>query len=601
MTVGPLEVALPSGRLSLSEDGAAGALLRLSIRNRDAVLAALDSTSGLPAERFWLSGGARREDEEGLHLTFPKPPGEVTPLTRLVRRWRAEPAVGLARALDLARHLLHVSGELEQLRSARFPLSPAQVFCVRGEGGKERWLVLPLPLERTPFADFIRADEDYWAWLSADEMFGSVRSDRAYMTGAALYYCLVGPLFPAEVSRAERVRRLVLYRAGNPYLLREALSGALPETEAESAACLRDLIAGLLAPQQGRALTAAQALRELDRLCGELSPHRLACLWEAAGGDHRSLQRAHAVIETLAATAPDSEVPWEAVERLRGKVGDKAGAADAAARRFDRLPEESSVIDYARSLLGAGEGRRQELERLTDMVREMVAGAGAAPPSRERGIISAEAAPEAPQPGKQQLSEEEFLYLTYVHGRWLAKPDEALLWLRRDFKISWSRVVRCVLAARFAAGKEEWVKTVEYCKDGRRHIGQMSNRGGAYGRYASSYLHLLDGVAHICAVHRQGHSSDYLNAAFERLCKAWEGLREVGATAEEDEALDGWLSLLAELAGRDPRLAMLRLGVEAFLESGGAGPSGATRGDAPPVPWFDEPRIFTALGAGERT
>lgn len=594
MSVSPIEVALPSGRLSLSEDGAASVLLRLSIRNRDALLAAVDSTSGLPSQRFWLSSPCR-EDDMGLHLTYPKPPGSVTPLTLMVKRWRAEPSVALVRALELARHLLHVTGELEQLQSSRFPLSPAQIFAVRGEDGKERWLVLPLPLERTAFADFIRADEDYWAWLSADEMFGTARSDRAYMTGAALYYCLVAPLFPAEVSRAERVRRLVLYRAGNPYLLRTALACALPEAEAEAASRLYDLITGLLVPPLGRALTAAQGLRELDYLCSELSPHRLACLWEMAGEDHKCVQRAHAIIEALAVTTPDSEVPWDAVERLREKVGDRAGAADAAARRH-RSPEESSVMDYARSLLGAGEERREELERLTDMVRQMAAGTGAHPPSQQRGITHADTAVE-PKQGERQLSEEEYLYLTYVHGRWLGQADEALLWLRRDFSISWNMVVRCLLAARFAVSKEEWVRTAAHCRDGRWHVEQMPNAGGGYGRYATAYLDLIDGIAHVCAVQRQSHASDYLSAAFDRLRRAWEGLRQIGAT-DDEAALTEWLSLLAELAGRYPQLGMLRLGVEAFLESRGVEQVSITHGGEPPVPWFDEPRVFTSLSNG---
>lgn len=598
MSLSPFEVVLPTGHLSLSEDGDAAVLIRLSIRNRDALLAALDSTSGLPAQRFWLSA-ARREDDEGLRLSYPKPPGSVTPLTLMVERWRAEPAISLARALELARHLLHVTGELEQLQPSRFPLSPAQVFAVRGEDGKERWLVLPLPLERTAFADFVRADEDYWAWLSADEMFGASRSDRAYMTGAVLYYCLVAPLYPREVSRAERVRRLVLYRAGNPHLLRAAMASALPQSEAETAGRLSDLIAGLLAPPPGRALTAAQALGELDRFCGELSAHRLACLWEVAGDDHRHVQRAHAIIESLAAITPDSEVPWDAVERLREKAGDRAGAADAAARR-PRHPEEYSLIDYARSLLRAGEEGREELERLTDMVRETDAGAGARPPGREQGNTEAEAGPKR---GQHQLREEEYLYLTYVHGRWLCHADEALLWLiRRDFSVSWNRVVRCMLAARITAGKEEWVRTAAHCRDGRRHVGQMSNAGGEYGRYATAYLDLLDGIAHVCAVHRQSHANDYLSVAFDRLRGAWEGLRQVGA-ADEEEVFTYWLSLLAELAGRDARLAMLRLGVEAFLESRGAGRARVTHGggESPPLPWFDELRVFTTLSDGAIT
>jgi hypothetical protein len=128
----------------------------------------------------------------------------------------------------------------------------------------------------------------------------------------------------------------------------------------------------------------------------------------------------------------------------------------------------------------------------------------------------------------------------------------------------------------------------------------MSNAGGAYGRYANAYLDLLDGIAHVCAVHRQQHASDYLSTAFDLLRKAWEGMREVGAT-DADEALTDWLALLAGVAGRDPRLAMLRLGVEAFLESRGVGPGHSAAGGSPSIPWFDESRVFTSSSSGETT
>jgi hypothetical protein len=586
MSVTPAEITLPSGRLSLAGDGSASVLLRLSLRNRDALLAAVDAASRLDPHRFWACAGSR-EDEEGLRLDYAKPPGEVTPLTQLVGRWRTEPAAALPRALELARLLLHVTGELDQARPSRFLLSPAQIFAVRGEGRKERWLALPLPLAQTTFADFVRADEDCWAWLSADEMLSDSRPDRAYTVGATLHYCLVGPLYRAEVSRAERVRRLVMYRAGSPQQTRAALSAALPESEGAAAARLCEFITGLLSPPLGRALTARQAFRELDHFCEELSAERLTLLWEAAGDEHRYVERARGLVETLVATASDSEVPWDTVERLRDKAGDRVGAAEAAARR-PRMTEDSSVIDYARELLDAGEAGLAELERLTDMAGE----AAAVPPrpSAETAVVRADPAEEQKPGGARQLSEEEYLYLTYVRGRRLGRADEALLWLRRDFAISWNKVVRSLLSARLCAEKGDWVRTAGHCKEGREHVTRMPDSGGTHGRYAAAYLDLLDGIAHVCAVRRQGRAQEYLGDAFDRLQSAWVGLQQVDEP-DAEEAVTGWLSLLGEMAGRNPQLAMLGLGVGAFLESRGV--RGRVSGD-PPLPWFDESRIFAA-------
>jgi len=519
------------------------------------------------------------------------------PLTQFIAGWRAEPAIALGQALDLVQQLLQATGELEQLRPSRFPLSPVQVFAVRDEAGKQRWIVLPLPLEGAAFADFIRADEDCWAWLSADELLGELRTDRAYTIGAALYYCLIASLFPPYITRAERARRLLLYRAGSPEQARRALEHALPDAQAAIAHRLFEFIMGLLAPSLGRNLTTAQASRELDRFCEELSPHRLACLWELASaeqGPGSYIHRARANIETLVATVPDHEVPWDAVERLREKDGDHAGAAEAAARHHNFFAE-SSFITHVRSLVEAGDERRPELARLMEMAREM-AGAERAPQhgarqqSRETAIVMSDPIAE-PKAGTPQLTEEQFLYLTYVQGRWLTQPDEALLWLERDFAISWNKVVRSVLAGRLLAGREDWIRVAGCCRNGRRLVAQMSDSGGEHGRYASGYLDMLDGIAHICAVHRQGHAHDYLTDAFNRLQSAWTALQQVAA-ADLCEAIVAWLSRLGELCSHNPQLTTQCLGIEAFLESMGVIAGQGRPVGLPPIPWFDESRLF---------
>jgi hypothetical protein len=570
MSRSEFNVTLPTGRLSLFEDGTALATLRVSIRNREAALAAIASLSGLDSNRFWLSSSFK-QDAEGLHLSYAKPAHEVTPLTQVVRQWRDEPALYLGRVLDLARQLVHATGELEQLGPLGFHLSPVHIFSVRTEAGKEGWRVLPLPMEGATFADFVRADDDCWVWLSSDELLGAMRGDRAYALGATLYYCLIADLFPQEISRAERIRRSLLYRVGHPSLAREVLAGALPKSQVATANRLFDFIMGLLCPSLGRPLTAAQASGELDRFYEELSPHRLSCQWELEGPTHVS--RARKILEAFVHTVPEYEVPWETLERLREKDGDPVAAADATARRYSST-ETFSVINRVRELIDAGDERKPELDRLTSTLRETV-------------TLDQQAHPKT-----HRLSEEEYLYLAYANGRRLGRPDEALLWLKRDFSVSWHKVLYRILVSRLLADKADWREVLQNCREGRRLVSKLPDTGGTIGRYADAYLDLLYGIAHICAVYQQSYSQDYLHDAFTHLGSAWINLQR--AEAEDlSDALISWLSWLGELASRNPQLTMLGLGVEAFLHTFGALASQRQRAGSPPIPWFDEAKLFT--------
>lgn len=573
MSTSEINITLPTGCLSLFGDGTALATLRVNIRNREAALAAIESLSVLAAERFWLCSSFK-QDAEALHLSYATPGQEVRALPEVCRQWREEPALYLGQALGLVRQLLQAMGELEHLGPLRFHLSPAQVFSVRDEAGKERWLVLPLPIEGAAFADFVRADEDCWAWLSADELLGAVHGDRAYMVGAALYYCLIAELFPKEMSRAERIHRAILYRGGNPALARKVLASALPKARAATAGPLCEFIMGLLGPSLGRSLTAARASRELERFYEELSPYRLACHWELAGSSY--ISRARKIMEAFAATIPDYEVPWETLKRLREKDCDPVGAADAAARAYSST-ENLSVINHVRELINGGEQRRPELERLTSTLRETIASGQQAKPG---------------QPQADRLTESEYLYLAYANARWLARSDEARAWLKRDFSVSWHKVLYCVLQCRLMAEKANWREVLQSCREGRRLISKMPDTGGMMGCYANAYLDLLDGISHICVVYQQSYPQEYLHDAFNRLGSAWMNQQRAEAN-DLSEAIISWLSWLGELASRNPQLKTLGLGVEAFLYSTGALSKDRQHAGAPPVPWFDEERLFT--------
>jgi hypothetical protein len=584
-----VEMNLPTGHLSLLPDGSASVLLRIGRRNRAATLDEIDSLSTLDSNRFWLCADCRQE-ADGLRMTYANPQAAtVTPLKQLAPLWRQEPAVAVSRVLALARQLFSLADELGRGQSLSFSLSPVQVFVAGNEARKERYLVMPLPMGGATFADFIRADEDCWAWLSADELLGAVPRDRAYLIGAILFYCLVANLFPEEMSRSERVRRLLLYRGGNENLTRTAMASALPKCQSATSGKLADFIMGLLAPRLGRTLTTAEASHRLDQFCAELSLHNLACHWEVGAAEQRSsshVGRARRIIETLVATAPDHEVPWDAVERLRAKDGDAAGAASAAARQTSP-PHPGTFIGYVRSLINGGDEQRQELARLTGTLGENRAAAGG------EGNLEPSGSIQEARVSTDKLSEEEYIYLAYAQGRWLTEPGQALVHLKRDFTISWNKVVRCIVAGRLNAEQADWITAAACCREGRRVLKEMSHTGGVRGRYAAAYFDLLDGIAHVCAVSQKGLGHDYLSDAFTRLESAWVTSQQAEVTDMEDSIV-AWLRWLNDLARRDQRLTMLCLGVEAFIQSlGPCGKGLRSTSGPPPVPWFDEARLFS--------
>ena len=191
------------------------------------------------------------------------------------------------------------------------------------------------------------------------------------------------------------------------------------------------------------------------------------------------------------------------------------------------------------------------------------------------------------------FTDEEYLYLAYANGRWLTHTDEALQWLRRDFSISWYKVVQTILTSRLFAEQAKWIEVMQNCREGRRLVAKMPNAGGKAGRYAEAYLNLLDGIAHIRAVYQQKSDLQvYLNDAFTRFENAWLHLHQ---SDSEDlaPAIVSWLLWLAELAGRNPRLAVLSLGVEAFCQSLSVDLTQRQYEGSPPIPWFDEVCLFT--------
>jgi hypothetical protein len=563
---GGCEIETPSGRLFVSPDLSFRGLIRASVRSHEKVLAAVEAASRLSSPVFLQCGGFRH-DTDGFHLTWPAVRGEPKGLLDLVAQWRGYPAVHIPQVLDLGNFVYRASSELCHLRPLRFLFSPPQICRLTGESGQQQWMIVPLPLEGAGVSDFVAASELSTVWLSGDELLGIGSTDRCFLLGAVLYYCLVSDLFPHDVSHGERFRRCLSFRAGNLATARTTIQSSVPKALAAVATQLAEFICALLAPSYGRAISPAQAVVELERFQMEFAPPRLASLWEAEGHNPRAV----AILNAFALSANKSEVPWQALARLRKVTGDAVGAVQALANVVQSPEQRKAVfISKTHSAGRSGSEGRAEVERAVAKLSET---------------------------GTSTMDPEEFLFLAYMNARFLERFDESIQLLRREFTVSWHKVIAGVLAARFAAEGGRWIEVSKACKNTRLIVSRMPDTGGTRGRYALAFLNLLDGIAHARVV-EAGYNPDYLNDAFVRFEKAFTEIRDSGFEDLRAVTL-AWLEILAKGTATRPSLQALHQKAEAFRRSIGADPTGASGDAVPSLPWFDESRFFATLN--ERT
>jgi hypothetical protein len=190
------------------------------------------------------------------------------------------------------------------------------------------------------------------------------------------------------------------------------------------------------------------------------------------------------------------------------------------------------------------------------------------------------------------LSDQEFLYLVYVNGRWLSQTQESLDFLKREFPVSWHKIVCAMLVARLSADQCAWGNVLRSCRDCRRLIDKLPDKGSAIGRYANAYVDVLDAIAHIRAV-EGGMSDAYLEDALVRFENAWSQLRQFEGD-DLEPVIESWLVVLTRQAAARPTLDILRLGAEAFCQSLGMERARSEQDLTPPIPWFSEDRVFVA-------
>ena len=533
-----LSYRLPIGALTVEPKASIRVHLRTSHRGRSATRSALEALSELDPSRF-LTPNEIEELGDSFVLGYTGITEALVPLSTLVSDWRRHPAVYIAQAITLARVVAEAAVRLEQIKLDWFPMSPAQLFKLDGNSPQERWVVAPLPLGGATVGDWVGADQIIWEWLSSDQALGVRRSsnryDRVYQIGAALHYCLVGSLYPARLSKAEKFQKLLNYSAGQPWAVRTSMERALPKAHQEVGTQLAGLMLTALQPPTGRSLTSTGSRTQLERMQRLLSAEALCLAWLDDGQDGPALD----IVNEFKRSKPTTDLSFSVLQRVNaGAVG---------------------LVSQIRALAGA-----QDLEQLRDLLKTL----------RNQTV---------------HLSGDERLCAAYAEGRFFGNAEYALKQLAAvDAPIARTRFLRFAVMARLYYDIGDFAKMHRSCDGTKLALKELPNNGGEEGEYITAYVEILDGIAHCKAVADQSVKPGYLMDALECFQRGWAIAHKIGAN-ELRHAVEQWISQLMELLARQKGAEELVKGAKAFAQVIGlsAQPSSFV-GPERPVPWPTE-------------
>ena len=114
----------------------------------------------------------------------------------------------------------------------------------------------------------------------------------------------------------------------------------------------------------------------------------------------------------------------------------------------------------------------------------------------------------------QVLDESDVLRIAHLRMRLPARDRSARLGIaHRKFESRWNDATAQLMQARLLLIQGQAYNQVSrHCKEARALFEAMPEKGGAAGIYATAYLHLLDGIAHVGAVSTFKNSSFYTDA-----------------------------------------------------------------------------------------
>jgi hypothetical protein len=557
-------IALPVGSLHVSEDGFLTVRLPFKGPERAQVRAWLDRLA--VGVSNWVFAPRRATDRPfGTELEYSEETRKSESLLARTAEWGQDVRAAVPQILALARFALGVAEEFAAGRGKDAPVGPAFVRFV--PGGSPMWRLVAVPIGEAELGDWAGADPAAWLWASAQALLGPFANDGVHALGAALHHGFVGALFPETLSRREQFTRLLHDRVGAPGRLTAAINQSLPTACSGDAATLSTLVLDCLHPRAEKRPSLAEAKSRFGELERRLAIDAHVGHWQREYR-HDVVDKLFQKVKPPEPTAPPQGLTWSDIARQRLSQQDYAEALDAA--------WSAVVLDgpgYFRLYLGILQCLAARLPRPLAQVQAAL----------DRLM----------QQFGSQLDEGDFLRIVHLKLRHLGTPESEVGRLDRPYASRWNEGTAFLLRAWLQLRKAQSFNLVSrWCREGIKRFQTMPESGGSAGSYACSYLHLLDGIAHVLYVGANG-PADYYADALDCFTQSF----TLATRSEAEDLLRSCCRWLAWLSGlTSPKsttlLRQVHLGARALLQSQGVLADNAEALGVPDIPSYDETILF---------
>jgi len=565
-------IALPKGQLLVEADGTLIAQVRASRTARQQMRDWFERLAASRPRR--VMAHSRVEDgQRGFEVHYEPQPREAVSLAAAIDQWRSDPAVSIPVILELGRFVFEVAGNMADSGFGDVLVALATVRLV--PGSPDHWRLVPVPTGAISLADWSRAEPDTWLWVTRETVIGGDRIDPVYVLGAALHQAIAGPLVPRCLPAREKFPRLLRGRMGLPARLGTAVRSVLPRSLEEDAAALERLILDCLEPIPSARPSPASVRDRFSSLSDKLATERLIRYW---GFENQQaivarlselVERPPAPTGASSSSSPSTPVvPWDVQVPKLVERGDLAGALEAA---WNDIEEN-------------GPSRIRFYMAVVQRIAARLPGPSTEVSAAIDRLVGAYGA---------RLDESDVLRLAHIRMRHLGEKTDRLGVAHRKFESRWNDATARLMQARLLLTTGQGYNQVSrLCKDARGLYESMPEKGGRAGLYATAYLHLLDGIAHIGAVSLYRNESFY-NDAFAEFGRALEIASRAGHDALIQACLRwfGWLGRFTVVAQGLP-FSLLSTGIEAVLKSHGLTSAAVAAAGVPEIPWYDEVQLF---------
>jgi hypothetical protein len=561
-------IALPKGQLLDDGDGTLTVQVRASRPARREMRSWFERLAE-SRPRGVVSHDRLEDGQRGFEIHYEPQPRDSLAFDAAIRGWRDDPPASIPGVIELACFVLGVSSELAARGFGDALVAPATLRLVPGTPGI--WRLVPMPTRGMSLADWARAEPDTWLWSTPAEVLNAAALDPVHRLGAALHHALAGPPFPEALPGRERFARLLRGRVGVPPRLNEAIRKALPRSLEEDADALERLILDCLDPSATVRPTPASVRERLTAITEKLATDRLIRYW--------GFENQPAIVarlkprDPIPATADGSSAPptapaqpWdEQVPRLIER-GDFAGALEAA---WNDIQENgpSRIRFYLAVVQRIAARRPGPSTEVSTALDRLLGGFG------------------------DRLDESDILRLAHIRTRHLGEKADRIGMSHRKFDSRWNDATARLMQARMLLTTGQAYNQVSrLCKEARGLYESMPDRGGKAALYATAYLNLLDGIAHVGAVSLYRNPTFY-NDAFDALGRSL----ELATRAGDDPMIRAclrWFGWLGRFTRAGVASSILSAGIEAVLMSHGLTIEAMAAAGIPEIPWYDEAWLF---------